>query len=163
MSNNKSLHGDMLRDLQNNLELEKYRSFQKADSTQGSISFFISKYDELFKQCDPYLTEQKERLEYLWQTIREYLNVRVFYKKMTRKSIKKDNNPRERLHAHSFLQPIVNIQKTMIIQKNYVNHQNKQIEFIALNKKIKYKCKMDYMLNFDKILKPVNQNNALGS
>jgi hypothetical protein len=73
----------------------------------------------------------------------------VFYKKNFRKSAKKDLDAIAKIKSSNLLQNLLRGQESLIFQR-----KDKDKEFVVLNRLLKYQLKLDYILNFDLIMKP---------
>lgn len=160
IGNNKNLRGNFLMEMQKDIEAQKQRAQEKTEFSRESVSYFIYEYKDVFEPCGVNIENRRKRYKSLWELVRHTWELRVFYRKLTKKSTK-NVDIKNRLATISLLPSMIGSQDALIIHKTYENSFGKEVEFIAFNRLIKYDMKLDYYLNFDKILKPLSANKGL--
>lgn len=156
ISNNKNLKGDVIRQMQRELEAQKSKEVSKAATSKEVIPYFRICYHKNFEHSGKVVDEKKSKVRRQWTVLRSFLLLRIFFKKLMHKSIKRELEVMSKLLNCSLLEPIVSSQEALIIHKQYFNEQKKKdSEFVALNRLLKYDIKLDYVLNFEKIQKPL--------
>lgn len=82
------------------------------------------------------------------------MNTRIFYKKQFRRSVKKDLDALAKIKTSTLLQNLLRGQESLIFSRK---DKESDREFVVLNRLLKYQLKLDYILNFELIMKPSNQ------
>lgn len=156
IANNKGLRPDELEKLRKNIEVSKGFALEKARFARESVEFFSRFNQDNFKICEMNEYQRKQRMLYLWNVLRDFLSTRVFYKKVYRKSAKADLDALTKIKSGNLMQHLFKGQDTLIFHRNYTDPFGKEKEFVVLNRLMGYKLKLDYVLNFDRIIKPTD-------
>ena len=154
IANNKKLREEMMKDLQRNLKVQHLRARQKYTFSKESVIFMKQSFEEQGRPSDSRLCRKRERRKHLWSLLRDYVSARVFYKKLMRKSARKELEVLGKLKGTVLIQYFLASQSECFIHKTYTNYKNKEVEFIAMNRLWQYQSRYDYVRNYDKILKP---------